>query len=420
MCAVAYGSRIKSRSKPVLPVLLAGMGAGSEEPALSIFAPFSVWPGYIAFLFGIIAEFFCQTFVAVSIIGHMERAVFRIIDANFNRGREAGRVIEEFCRFSLNSTALTARAKELRHRLCKAVSRLDAQMLIAARDSNDDVGFGVQVAGQMKRANLHDCFVAAAKRLTEALRTLAEVTQTIDPSAAQVFENLRFAAYTLEKDIFSFSITAEKLASVRLYVLLTAGPDSPNSQILDTAAACIEGGADCLQLRAKGLSDRRTLALADEIVGLCRDGGVISIINDRVDIAVAAGADGVHLGQDDMPLAQSRKLQLKPMIFGLSTHSTEQLKEAIGRGADYVSLGPVFPTGTKPKASPVGLEYVSRATELLTDTGIGHVAIGGITLENVSQVLKAGAKTIALCSAVANSSDQKEMCEKLKDKITSS
>ncbi len=132
----------------------------------------------------------------------MESAIYRIIDANFNRAREGARVVEEYCRFALDSKALSARAKQLRHRLCSAVGQLDQGHLLAARDSVGDVGREMKVDDQLSRKTLADCATAAAKRLPEALRALAETVQTIDPELAQQFEKLRFQAYTLEKDIF--------------------------------------------------------------------------------------------------------------------------------------------------------------------------------------------------------------------------
>jgi thiamine-phosphate pyrophosphorylase len=345
----------------------------------------------------------------------MARAVYRIIDANFNRAREALRVIEDFCRFSLNSAPLTTYAKQLRHELSAAIGKLDAAQLIAARDSLGDVGVGTTVDNQFRRNDLRDCFTAGCKRLTESLRTLAEMTQTLNPTVAQTIEKLRFSAYTLEKDIVLFSDTAEKFKSVRLYVIISS---SLPADVFSLTHRCLAGGADCIQLRAKAVDDDKFFALALEFAKICKDAGVLSIINDRVDIAVAAGADGVHLGQNDLPLDQARKLQLAPLIIGKSTHSIEQLHAACKELATYVSLGPVFSTGTKPTAEPVGLDYVKQATEILGGTGIGHVAIGGITLDNVEDVLSAGAKAIAVCSAVTEADDPTAACRALKEKIT--
>jgi len=122
----------------------------------------------------------------------MERAFYRIIDANFNRAREACRVIEDFCRFALDSDSLTSRAKQLRHELSAAIGKLDAGRLISSRDTLTDVGLGKTADKQLARGNLSDCFTAGCKRLTEALRALAETTQTQDRSVAETIEKLRF------------------------------------------------------------------------------------------------------------------------------------------------------------------------------------------------------------------------------------
>ncbi|MHC4395853.1 MAG: thiamine phosphate synthase [Planctomycetota bacterium] len=344
----------------------------------------------------------------------MERSVYRIIDANFNRAREAIRVIEEFCRFALNSSSLTARAKHLRHSLSSCIGKFDAGQLVSSRDTLGDVGVGQTVDNQLRRSGLNDCFTAGCKRLTEALRVLAETTQTLDPSAAERIEKLRYATYTLEKDIVTFSDTTAKFKRVRLYIVITSNLPA---DVLSLTHRCAAGGADCIQLRAKSIDDDKLFALAVEFVQICKAANVLSIINDRVDIAVAAGADGVHLGQNDLSAGQARKLQLTPLITGKSTHSPEQLETACLEYPTYVSLGPVFATATKPTAEAVGLDYVNRSVEMLADSGIGHVAIGGITLDNVREVLNAGASTIAVCSAVAEASDPTAACLELKKEI---
>jgi thiamine-phosphate pyrophosphorylase len=345
----------------------------------------------------------------------MDRAIYRIIDANFNRAREAIRVVEEYCRFALNCSPLTSRAKQLRHELSAAIDRLNLPELITSRDTIEDVGVGAKVENQLKRTDLPDCFKAASKRLTEALRALAEMTQTFNPHEAETFENLRYTAYTLEKDIVIFADCAEKFNRVRLYIILTC--DFP-AELISLAQKCVTAGADCIQMRSKNIQrDDQLFALAVEFVKICRDNGVISIINDRPDIAVAADADGVHLGQNDLPIVQARKLQLKPLIIGKSTHSMDQLKTACEQYPTYVGLGPVFATPTKPGAPAVTLDYVTQGTNFLADKGIGHVAIGGINLDNVEEVLEAGAKTIAVVRAVTEAKDPAKACRALKNKI---
>ncbi|MHC4424046.1 MAG: thiamine phosphate synthase [Planctomycetota bacterium] len=308
----------------------------------------------------------------------MERAVYRIIDANFNRAREAIRVIEEFCRFALNSGAFTERAKQLRHELSAAIDKLDAGSLISSRDTLGDIGVDRTVENQLRRSDLKDCLTAACKRLPEALRAISEMTQTLNPSVAEKIENLRYTTYTLEKDIVLFSETGEKFKRVRLYVIISSNLPA---DVISLTHRCVAGGADCIQLRAKDVED------------------------------------DVHLGQNDLPVEYARKLQLAPLIIGKSTHSLEQLRAACDEHPAYVSLGPVFSTGTKPSAKPVGLDYIRQGTEELADSGIGHVAIGGITLDNVEGVLGAGARAIAVCAAVTEVDDPTAACRALKEKI---
>ena len=229
----------------------------------------------------------------------MDQPLYRIIDANFNRAREAIRVIEDFCRFALNSEHLTGRAKQLRHTLSAAINKLDTARLIAGRDTLGDVGVNKMVEGQLGRTDLQTCLTAACKRLPEALRVLAETIQTVDAAAAQTMENLRYEGYTLEKDITLFSNAAEKFKRVALYVIISSNLPA---EVMHLSHRCIAGGADCIQLRAKDTADDKLLATAAELVQICKAAGALSIINDRVDIAVAAGADGGEAGLGDAAL----------------------------------------------------------------------------------------------------------------------
>ncbi len=344
----------------------------------------------------------------------MERAVYRIIDANFNRAREALRVMEEYCRFALNCEPLSGRTKQLRHELCAAIARLETSKLLAGRDTLGDVGVGQRVENQLQRVTLADAFTAGAKRLTEALRALSETIQTESPETAAIVERLRYDAYTLEKDIVLFAEPAEKFKRVRLYVMITS---SLPAEVLFLTSQCATSGADCIQLRAKNIPDDQFFALATEFVEMCKEMGVVSIINDRADIAITAGADGVHLGQNDLPIEQVRRLQLTPLIIGRSTHNPKELKRATDSLASYVSLGPVFATPTKPQIEIAGLDYVRQGLQQLADTGLGHVAIGGITAGNVEQVLQAGAQCVAVCSSVTRVPRPGQACQRLKETI---
>ena len=325
------------------------------------------------------------------------------------------RVIEDYCRFALNSSLLYVRAKEIRHCLSQAVSRLDTGHLLSCRDTIGDVGVGEVVQNQLTRVDINECLTAGCKRLTEALRSLAEAMQTLNSPVSHEIESLRYKAYTLEKDIFLLSKPVEKFKRVSLYIVITSElPD----EIKYLTRECAAGGADCIQLRTKAMEDGKLFSNAVEFVKATKDSGVLSIINDRIDVAIASGSDGVHLGQSDLPVECARRLQITPMIIGKSTHSLNELRAACDEYPTYVSLGPVFTTKTKPEYKPAGLEYVREAKQVLVDSGISHVAIGGINLDNVGDVISAGAKRVSVCSAVSKAANPRAACQKMKEKIT--
>ena len=161
-------------------------------------------------------------------------------------------------------------------------------------------------------------------------------------------------------------------------------------------------GVGIAQLRAKALPDRELLALARAAVAAAREQGVLLIVNDRPDITRLSGADGVHLGQDDLPAAAAREL-LRDAVIGISTHDPEQLAVASREPVDYVAVGPVFPTSTKENPDPVvGLELVRRAR---AETGLPVVAIGGITRPRAAQVVEAGADGLAVIGDLLEAAD---------------
>lgn len=182
----------------------------------------------------------------------------------------------------------------------------------------------------------------------------------------------------------------------RLYVILdraaARGRDLPS--ILDGVLA---GGCRLVQLREKEWPSGRLLPLAERLRDRCRRMGATFIVNDRVDLALAVDADGVHLGQDDLPPAAARPLLRHGMVLGLSTHSVEQARAAQAAGADYVAVGSMFATGTKPDFLLVGPPLV---TKLRAEIGVPLIGIGGITHDNVTQVIRAGADGVAVISAV--------------------
>jgi len=175
--------------------------------------------------------------------------------------------------------------------------------------------------------------------------------------------------------------------------------------LAEVVAAALDGGADVIQLRDKKAADKELVETAGALLKITRPRGVPLIINDRVEVAKASGADGLHLGQGDGSL-QAARLALGPdVIIGRSTHSEDEALKAEQDGFDYIGVGPVFPTPTKPSYSPVGLALVRFAASNLK---VPFVAIGGIGLQNIAEVRLAGAHTVAVVRAVMASAHPRE------------
>ena len=342
----------------------------------------------------------------------MMRDVFRILDANFNRAREALRVIEDFARFALDDAGISSAAKHLRSRLHEAYRLFPAEALLGSRDTPADVGTRISSPTEARRADAGEVVSAACKRLTEALRTLEEYAKTVAAEAAPQLEAMRYDAYALEQRLSHRLTAAGLFEPVRLYVLLTSR--LCRAEPAATAEAAIAGGADAIQLREKDLPDREVLALAVRLRELTRAAGVLLIVNDRPDIAASVGADGVHLGQGDLPIAAARRLLRAGAIVGKSTHDISQARSAVAEGADYIGAGPMFPTDTKDAGPVAGVEYLKQ---VVSEIALPHVAIGGITEENVGRLVAAGARRVAVCSAVIAADDPAAAAERIKKQL---
>jgi thiamine-phosphate pyrophosphorylase len=197
---------------------------------------------------------------------------------------------------------------------------------------------------------------------------------------------------------------------MRLYVIVT-GAFCAGRPWHEVARAALAGGADAIQLREKSLEGGELVARARQLVAMCREHDAISIINDRADVALISGADGVHVGQDDLPARDVRKLLGPRGIVGVSTHQIEHARQASLDGADYLGVGPVFPSATKPRDITPGLAY---AKQVATEIRLPAVAIAGITLGNVSKVAATGMRAVAVTSAVCAAPDVAEAARQLR------
>ena len=338
------------------------------------------------------------------------KAIYRILDANFNRAREALRVAEDCGRFALNDSAITAIAKNLRSDLKEILDALPADELVASRDTPGDVGTEITSPTEPVRRDLIDVATAACKRLTEALRTIEETCKAVAADQVHRLQRMRYDSYTLEQRLLGRLAGANRFAEVKLYVLVS-GTASTKS-LRETVRAVLAGGAQAVQLRDKGATDQELLAMAAEVRGMTDETDRLFIMNDRPDIAAIIGADGVHLGQHDLPIAEARRLLRPGAIVGRSTHSLAQIRGAVAEGADYIAVGPIFQTTTTDAGKPVGVELIKEA---VAAAGVPIVAIGGINADNVSEIMAAGASCVAVSAAVCNSDNPQAATRALLD-----
>jgi thiamine-phosphate pyrophosphorylase len=325
----------------------------------------------------------------------------RVIDANLNRCREGLRVLDDYCRFVLDDRTLSEQVKSLRHDVAEATKKLPPGLLIASRDTTNDVGTEIRTGAEYRRTSSAHVAEVNLKRVQESLRSLEEFGKVLESSFAKQIEQTRYAVYTLEAALLRTATPLRaKLNDARLYMLLTG---SQCTAALDwTIREAAAGGVRVFQMREKNLSDRELIDRARNIRRWTRETGTLFIVNDRPDIAVLVGADGVHVGQDDLGIAAVRRIVGAEMLIGVSTHTVDQVRQAVLDGADYLGIGPVFPSSTKEFEALAGLEFV-RSASGLTQTPM--FALGGITPQNLHEVIAAGASRVAISSALATADD---------------
>ena len=200
----------------------------------------------------------------------------------------------------------------------------------------------------------------------------------------------------------------------RLYAI-TGEEFHRGRDLVNVMEEAIQGGADIIQLRDKKSSKLEVLQKARALRELTKKHGVAFIVNDHIDVALTVDADGIHLGQDDLPLIEARKIVGPNKIIGISTHAIEEAREAERNGADYIGVGPIFATKSKEDVTaPVSTNYIKQ---VIQEIKIPFVAIGGIKLHNVDKVLQAGATRICAISEIVGASDVKAVCQSFIEKI---
>jgi thiamine-phosphate pyrophosphorylase len=324
----------------------------------------------------------------------LDTSVIRIVDANVNRASEAARVIEDITRFHLAGEPLARESKSLRHAIREAPKAIGVSpsALCEARDAEGDVNARDL---RSRRKGLVTVATANFRRLEEAFRVLEEIS----PNPSQIFSDLRYRTYTLEKKVVRLlgRRTPEVLAGPAVCVIVTKNmvPD-PYGFIRQV----ISGGAGIIQLREKSLNDKEFRKYASAAHDITSEAGALLIVNDRADIACAAAADGVHVGADDLGVEEARRIVGDNRVVGATAHSKEEIRIACDAGADYIGFGPIFDTKTKAvSGATVSPDALAPA---LKASSVPVYAIGGIGPENVSHVRDAGARCVAVCASAAS------------------
>ena len=347
----------------------------------------------------------------------MPHQLLRMIDANLNRSNEGLRVLEDVARFLLNDAQLSQRLRTLRHDLAQQTKSLSVGLL-SGRDAQHDVGGPRSqdrepIAPMSSPKGSLDLVAANAKRVEEALRVIEEVAKLPEMNSqlnSAGFQQTRFALYALERDLISRLLRRDKADRMAgLYVILDrqflAGKDD-----LEVARQVVDGGAGVIQLRDKQGKKGELLLVAEKLRDLCSRAGVLFVVNDYLDLALAVDADGLHIGQDDLPLHVARGELPIDRIIGCSVTTLSQATEAQNGGADYIAIGSVFPTATKKEAVVVGVDAIR---ELKRTISTPLVAIGGINESNLGEVVAAGADAVAVVSAVLSDRDVRGAVQKL-------
>ncbi len=342
----------------------------------------------------------------------MSRQRLRIIDANLNRAGEGLHLLEDLARLMLNDAGLSQQLKTIRHEIVRGDWSFN-QQLLQSRDSEGDVGIDIEAPGEEKQRELPIMVVANARRVQESLRILEELSKipgTIPKLEPEKFKQARFALYTIEQKLLSKLARQDKTKHLTgLYAIIDSQALNGRSH-LEVANQLIRGGAKTIQLRDKLRSKGELLPVAQQLKNLCSEQAVLFIMNDYLDLALAAGADGLHLGQKDLPIKVARKLLPIDKILGCSVTTVDQAIAAESGGADYIAVGSIYPTSSKEMAKVVGLERLRQIRQVVS---LPLVAIGGINKDNVAEVVAAGAESVAVIGAILQADDIEEAARQI-------
>lgn len=330
--------------------------------------------------------------------------LWRIVDVEFNRVSEGLRVLEDQARFVWQDRELTAALKQLRSEAARLAQPLRPRLL-AARDAAADLGLELSQNLQLDhKTETSQLVTANLKRVQEGLRSLEEHLKPLGHyPLAKAYELLRFQAYDLEKQIQQQLERSRRRFPVTDLYGITAREFALGRSNLEVVKLMLAGELQLIQYREKELPLLEQYRECIKIRDLTAAAGACFIVNDHPDLARAVAADGVHLGQEDLPVPAVRSIVGEGLLIGRSTHSPQQAREAVKLGVDYIGVGPLYQTFTKKGVGPpVGLGYLDYVVK---NIDLPLVAIGGIKQSNLAEVVRHGASCLALVTEIVGAKD---------------
>ena len=319
-------------------------------------------------------------------------------------------MLEDLARFVLDDSAMAGDLKAIRHEITGSIAEIGLRFQ-EARDASGDVGTSMGTEAEYARPGVGAVAEAAAGRATEAIRSLEEVAKILAPDAgpARRLEAARYRLYDLGLAVTA-ALSRGGPAGWRVQVLVSESASRGDwREVVD---AVIAGGADAIQVREKDMDPAALLARTTAIIEQARPRGVPVIVNDRADVAAAAGADGVHLGQEDLPVESARRVVGSLAIVGGSAHDLPEAARLAAAGCDYAGLGRFAESHTKPGATEAGPAFVRAFVQAHPHRP--HLVIGGVDAANIDAVIEAGGRGVAVCAAVCGAEDPAEAVASLR------
>jgi len=335
--------------------------------------------------------------------------IAQLIDANLDRAREGLRVMEDWCRFGLKRNDFSIKIKDWRQQL----GAHHHKIYLKARLTSEDPAMGISHPLQRNRSTPEAIFISNSSRVQEALRVIEEFTRITDPKLSEVATKIRYQTYEIEIEVLKIKEGMDNrqlLQNCSIY-LITAN----RRNLKDIVLQALDAGVKIVQYREKFLNDHDKVNQAKDLASLCKKYNSLFIVNDRIDIALASDADGIHLGQEDIPTHIARELIGSEKIIGRSTHCLDDIENAEKEGCDYIGIGPIFPSETKKNLNPIGIDYFIKG---FNKTLLPAFAIGGINSSNINELKKINNLRIAVSDAIINSNDPFSTAEELFELLT--